>query len=201
MQEIISLSTALINGTQTTAVNARDLHAFLESKQDFSNWINNRIHTYEFVEGQDYLLNKIIENPKAGGRPRIEYTLTLNMAKELGMVERTKKGRQIRNYFIECETRLRMQNEKAISRRLDQLESTQTQLLDLLGQLQTNAAPKEPYRRPERVNFRIKPETHQTLDIIWIKARSQDPKVTKLDLLDSALRMYANTMPQQTEMF
>ena len=36
------------------AVNARDLHAFLESKQDFSTWIKNRIEQYGFIEKQDY---------------------------------------------------------------------------------------------------------------------------------------------------
>ena len=38
------------------AVNARDLHAFLESKQDFSTWIKNRIEKYDLVENVDYVL-------------------------------------------------------------------------------------------------------------------------------------------------
>ena len=43
------------------AVNARDLHAFLESKQEFANWIKNRINKYDFVEGQDLSLIHISE--------------------------------------------------------------------------------------------------------------------------------------------
>jgi len=61
-------------------VNARDLHEFLESKQDFSNWIRNRIDKYGFIENQDFtLFNKIIEK----GRPLIEYGLTVDCATEI----------------------------------------------------------------------------------------------------------------------
>lgn len=69
------------------AVNARALHAFLGSKRDFSNWIKDRIDKYDFIENQDYVVfNNFGENPK-GGRPQIEYALTIGMAKELSMVE------------------------------------------------------------------------------------------------------------------
>mgnify|MGYP002680007941 CR=1 FL=1 len=84
-------------------MNARELNQFLESKQDFSNWIKNRIEKYGFVENQDFeVYNKIIENPQ-GGRPTIEYALSVDMAKELSMVENNEKGRLARKYFIECE--------------------------------------------------------------------------------------------------
>lgn len=98
--------TALIKITETNgqrAVNARDLHQFLESKQHFSNWIQNRIEEYQFIEGQDFeVFNKCIKNP-SGGRPAKEYALSLDMAKELSMVERTERGRRARRYFIEME--------------------------------------------------------------------------------------------------
>lgn len=85
------------------AVNARELHRFLESKQDFSNWIKKRIEKYGFIENQDFeVFNNSIENPK-GGRPTIEYALSIDMAKELSMVENNERGRQARKYFIECE--------------------------------------------------------------------------------------------------
>ena len=49
------------------AVNARDLHAFLESKRDFSNWIKDRIERYDLVENVDYVVfNKFGENPNGG---------------------------------------------------------------------------------------------------------------------------------------
>ena len=99
MTELIKISE--YNGKR--AVNARELHQFLESKQDFSNWIKNRIEKYDFVENQDYCsFNKIIER-EIGATSRIEYALSVDMAKELSMVENNEKGRLARKYFIECE--------------------------------------------------------------------------------------------------
>lgn len=119
MNELINVEQRTIGQQSVPTVNARELHAFLQSKQDFSNWINNRINQYGFVENIDYILvlnqqdgifNKIIENSKntenKRGRPSKDYFISLNMAKELSMVERTDKGRQARLYFIECEQKL-----------------------------------------------------------------------------------------------
>lgn len=84
-------------------VSARDLHEKLGSKQDFSNWIKNRIEKYGFIEGEDYTsFDKIIEREN-GGTIRREYALTLNTAKEIAMVEGNERGRVVRKYFIECE--------------------------------------------------------------------------------------------------
>jgi phage anti-repressor protein len=86
-------------------VSARELHIFLESNQDFSTWIKDRIERYDFIENDDYwVFHKIIENP-TGGRPRIEYILTIECAKELCMVENNEKGKQARKYFLEIEKR------------------------------------------------------------------------------------------------
>lgn len=90
-------------GIQT--VNARDLHRFLGVGKDFSNWIRDRVAAYNFLEGQDFtVFADFGENPQ-GGRPSKEYALTLDMAKELAMVERNDRGKQARQYFIECERR------------------------------------------------------------------------------------------------
>lgn len=99
MNELIPIS----NHNGQRAVNARDLHEFLESKQDFSTWIKNRIEKYDLVENVDYtVFHKFMENPQ-GGRPQIEYALTIDAAKELSMVEGNEKGKQARRYFIACE--------------------------------------------------------------------------------------------------
>ncbi len=88
-------------------VNARELHLFLGIGKDFSTWIKKRIEEYKFIENEDFeVFHKNGENSK-GGRPSKEYAITLDMAKELSMVERNEKGRQARRYFIECEKRLR----------------------------------------------------------------------------------------------
>lgn len=86
------------------AVNARELHQFLESKQDFSTWIKSRVEKYEFVEGQDFITAPQIYGTANGGHAtRTEYALSLDMAKELSMVENNERGRMARKYFIECE--------------------------------------------------------------------------------------------------
>ena len=54
-QELIQISETEINGVLIKTVSARDLHSFLESKQDFSTWIKNRIEKYGFVENQDFV--------------------------------------------------------------------------------------------------------------------------------------------------
>ncbi|WP_052910577.1 antA/AntB antirepressor family protein [Riemerella anatipestifer] len=93
-----------------SAVSARELYQFLESKQQFSDWIQNRIRDYGFIEGQDFeVFHNSMKNPN-GGRPTVEYAITLDMAKELSMVERNEKGKQARMYFIECEKKLRETN-------------------------------------------------------------------------------------------
>ena len=103
MEQLIPISEN--NGQR--AVNARELHQFLESKQDFSTWIKNRIEKYGLVENEDYaVFHKFMENPN-GGRPQIEYALTIDAAKELSMVEGNEKGKQARHYFIACEKAVR----------------------------------------------------------------------------------------------
>lgn len=103
MEEIIKIEDH--NGKR--AVNARELHDFLESKQEFANWIKNRIKQYGFVENQDFeVFDNFVRNPQ-GGRPAVEYALSIDMAKELSMVENNEKGRIARKYFIACEDKLK----------------------------------------------------------------------------------------------
>ena len=106
-QELVQISETEINGILTKTVNARELHSFLESKQDFSTWIKNRIVKYDFIENQDFIkIHKKMEL-SATGQNAIEYHITLDMAKELSMVENNEQGKLARRYFIECEKRLR----------------------------------------------------------------------------------------------
>ena len=85
------------------AVSARELHQFLENKRQFADWIKQRIDQYGFVENQDFeVIHNFVKKPE-GGRPTTEYALSINMAKELSMVENNENGRMARKYFIECE--------------------------------------------------------------------------------------------------
>ena len=98
---LIPVFNGAIQNTQVQLCNARELHQFVESKQQYSHWIKDRISDYVFTENEDY----IIVTERTLGRPRKEYHITLDMGKELAMVERNEKGRQVRKYFIECERR------------------------------------------------------------------------------------------------
>jgi phage anti-repressor protein/phage antirepressor YoqD-like protein len=105
----MKVSQSDIGGQRVNSVNARDLHGFLEVGKDFSTWIKNRIDQYGFEQEKDYVL---IDSPelgnqsgRGGDRRSKDYYLSLDMAKELSMVERNDRGKQARQYFIECERR------------------------------------------------------------------------------------------------
>jgi phage anti-repressor protein len=101
---------------QTT--DARELHAFLGVPTKFNDWISRRIEEFSFVENSDFVLvTQKWETKGRGGnrKPTTEYRLTLDMAKELAMVEKNDKGREARRYFIACETRLK----EALARQVD----------------------------------------------------------------------------------
>lgn len=110
------------------AINARELHQKLGNKRQFADWIKQRIEQYGFVENQDYeVFHNFVKNSndvenqdfsssdnfvkrEKGGRSRKEYALSLDMAKELCMIENNETGRMIRKYFIEVEKKVRMQS-------------------------------------------------------------------------------------------
>ena len=114
MNALIPVFAGEIAGGSAQLVDARALHGFLEVGKDFSTWIKLRIRHYRFQLNHDYLEFFAHQNGGAktgsGGHNAIEYHLTLDMAKELAMVERNDKGRQARRYFIECERRLLTQS-------------------------------------------------------------------------------------------
>jgi anti-repressor protein len=105
MQQLIPITASTIGEATVQTVNARDLHKFLNVGKDFSSWIKNRIEQFDFTQGLDFIVH-----PNGGalesstyGQGKIEYFVTLDMAKELSMVERNAKGKEARQYFIECE--------------------------------------------------------------------------------------------------
>lgn len=103
---LIPVITGTLAGQPAHLVDGRDLHAFLGVGRDYTTWIKDKIGEYDFKEGEDY--SPILGNRSDGrsGKPRTDYHLSLDMAKELAMVERTAKGREARRYFIECERQL-----------------------------------------------------------------------------------------------
>lgn len=103
MNQLIPVSSAVIGADQMQACDARELHAFLEVGRDFTTWIKSRIDQYGFVQGQDFEVFTDSGENLQGGRPSKVFVLSLDMAKQLAMVENNDRGRQARRYFIECE--------------------------------------------------------------------------------------------------
>jgi len=99
---LVPVFAGTLAGQPTQLCNARDLHATLEVAKDFTDWIKYRIEQYGFIEGEDYSPN-LGKTSRRGGRPATDYHLTLDMAKELAMVENNERGRQVRRYFIQIE--------------------------------------------------------------------------------------------------
>ncbi|HAJ3527326.1 TPA: antA/AntB antirepressor family protein [Escherichia coli] len=117
--EIIPVIYGVIGGREAAVVSAKALHKALGVGKDFSTWITDRISEYDFTIGYDYSVHKTIspnlgKSPngeayskiKHSGRPGKDYLLTVGMAKELAMIERTEQGRAVRQYFIKCEEEL-----------------------------------------------------------------------------------------------
>jgi len=100
---LVAISNREVGDDLVQTADARQLHGFLENRDAFANWIADRIRQYDFVEGVDFAT--YLANSKKG-RPSKEYAVSLDMAKELAMVERNDRGKQARRYFIECERRV-----------------------------------------------------------------------------------------------
>ena len=90
MNELIKV---VINENNEQIVSARDLHEFLEIGKDFSTWFKDRVEKYGFEEGEDFspILGNLTEST---GRPKKEYIIKMDTAKELAMIENNEKRRK-----------------------------------------------------------------------------------------------------------
>lgn len=85
--------------TDRPTVSARELHEFLEVSTEYRHWFP-RMCEYGFIEGQDF---RSFLTESIGGRPAQDAQLTIDMAKEICMLQRNEKGKQARQYFIQLE--------------------------------------------------------------------------------------------------
>lgn len=136
MDELIPLTER--EGAQ--AVMGRDLHAFLGLKDRYNDWFPRMVE-YGFVAGQDF--TELSVKPTGAGRPRQDHIISLDMAKEIAMIQRTEKGKQARQYFIEVEKRSRqaqpvMTGKELMAAALIEADAT----IQELEQKNTELAPK-----------------------------------------------------------
>jgi anti-repressor protein len=97
MTNLINITT---NENGSNVVSARELYKFLEPTERFKNWFDRQLQ-YGFEENIDYIGCK--EFNTLANQEVINYALKIDMAKHIAMIQRTDKGKQARDYFIECE--------------------------------------------------------------------------------------------------
>jgi len=90
MNELIKVN---YDNSERPTVSGRDLHEFLEVETAYTTWFI-RMSEYSFIEGTDFL--SILEESHKMGRPAIDHQLTIDMAKEICMLQRNEKGKQAR---------------------------------------------------------------------------------------------------------
>lgn len=96
MNELINVT---LNDNQEPVVSGRQLHKALGVNSRYTTWFD-RMKEYGFTEGQDFLPNL---GKSTGGRQATDHIIKLDMAKEIAMIQRTERGKQVRQYFIQVE--------------------------------------------------------------------------------------------------
>ena len=96
MNDLINVT---LNENQEPVVSGRQLHKVLNVNSNYTTWFE-RMTEYGFTEGQDFLPHL---EKSTGGRPKQDHVLKLDMAKEIAMIQRTDKGKEVRQYFIQVE--------------------------------------------------------------------------------------------------
>lgn len=94
-----NLINVTLNENQEPVVSGRQLHQVLNVNSNYTTWFE-RMTEYGFTEGEDFLPNL---EKSTGGRPKQDHVLKLDMAKEIAMIQRTDKGKEVRQYFIQVE--------------------------------------------------------------------------------------------------
>ena len=98
MNELITITT---NEVGEPTVLGRELHEFLGVTTRYNDWFP-RMTEYGFMEGKDFY-SFLSKTSETGGRPSTDHLLTIDMAKEICMIQRTEVGKQARQYFIQVE--------------------------------------------------------------------------------------------------
>lgn len=100
MNELINVT---LNDNHEPIVSGRQLHEALGVNSNYTTWFD-RMTDYGFTENQDYILLSNFGNQTGrGGHNKVDHVIKLDMAKEIAMIQRTERGKQVRQYFIQVE--------------------------------------------------------------------------------------------------
>lgn len=128
MNEIIRINYE----TGNPSVSARELHEGLDINSNFTTWFG-RMAEYGFEDGKDFF-PKMEES--TGGRPAVDYEISVDMAKQICMIQRTEKGREYRQYFLDLEKAWNTPEQifaralKMANKTIDDLKSHNTVLIE-----------------------------------------------------------------------
>lgn len=100
MNELINVT---LNDNHEPIVSGRQLHEALDVKTRYNDWFN-RMTEYVFIENQDYLaITQKRVTAQGNSTNQVDHIIKLDMAKEIAMIQRTERGKQVRQYFIQIE--------------------------------------------------------------------------------------------------
>lgn len=100
---MLQITNTKINNQEINAVSARELHTNLEIQKQFTDWVNQFLD--DFIQDTDFV--EVHSKVNINNVKMTEYLFSLDMAKQIAMLTRTAKGKEIRLYFIECEKQLK----------------------------------------------------------------------------------------------
>lgn len=142
MNELINVT---MNQNNEQTVSARDLYQALEIKQRFSVWFDT--NSKYFIEETDFTTVKTDTEVRNNGGMQLrslqDYQLTLDMGKQVAMMSRTEKGKQVRAYFIEVEKQFNSP-EMMMARSLQYANQTLLQYDKQIKELNTTIEEQKP---------------------------------------------------------
>lgn len=137
MTNIIKITKNEIGNAELNSVNARDIHNYLQVNSKFADWIKRAIVKYDFKENIDFTVLKN-ENAEKWEFSPTEYIVTMDMAKELAMLENNPKGKETRKYFINCEKELQKSSPYANLQEIVAFQKKQLDQLQGIGDILIN---------------------------------------------------------------
>lgn len=124
-------------------VSATELHRTLGVRSNYRDWIKNRLNDCDATEGEDF---QTFAKKLSKGRPTQEYIIKLDTAKEMSMLERNEKGKQVRRYFIEVEKKYKQTG--SVEKTLAQFIQQQTEFNQKMLSLVETQTPQIETREP-----------------------------------------------------
>ncbi len=142
MTKIIQIVPQKIGDGNSQTVSARDLHKFLGVKKKFADWIKDQIKRGLFDENIDYIIVQEVfplkgKNLNLGGRPSIEYFLTVETAKLIAFISETEKGKEVKNYFLKieqeyCDLKIQQAIQEAVEKAIERERQKENPKLELI---------------------------------------------------------------------